>query len=271
MEGIGLSLEQALSFVPVFVLVFFRLAGMMVFAPLFGSGRIPRRMRVMMALVLAVVMCGSVNAPVRLPDTNWELAVGIGGELCFGIAMGMVLSLVFIAAQWGGEIIGQQMGLNISEVLDPQFGKAGSLIGDLYFMMTMVTFLTIGGHLEMLRGMRASFESLPLLSLGVDKPLLDMLTGLVATAATLALRLAAPVLVTMLVVDLALGCLGKTMPQMNVMTAGLTLRSIIGLLVLLLAVEGSNSVIAREMVRSLHNAVDSWSTPQGSGATAVAS
>jgi flagellar biosynthetic protein FliR len=252
--------EHLLNFVPVFVLVFFRLAGMMVFAPLFGSGRIPRRVRVLMALVLAVCMCEGVKAP-HLPDTAWELALGIGGELVFGIAMGMVVSFVFIAAQWGGEMVGQQMGLNISEVLDPQFGKAGSLVGDLYFMLTLVMFLLVGGHLEMIRGMRNSFDALPLLSLGMDRPLFELLTNLMAACAMLALRLAAPVLVTMLVVDLALGCIGKTMPQMNVMTAGLTLRSVIGMAVLLLAVSGSASVIKDELVQSLNNAIEHWSMP----------
>ena len=65
-----------------------------------------------------------------------------------------------------------------------------------------------------------SFDTLPLLSLGVDRPLLDLLVGLLTAATALALRLAAPMFVTMLVVDLALGCIGKTMPQFNVMSAG---------------------------------------------------
>jgi flagellar biosynthetic protein FliR len=254
------TLEQLLNFIPAFVLAFFRLAGMMIFAPLFGSGRVPRRVRVMIALVLAMSMCGAVHTPVALPDTTWELAVGIGGEMVFGIAMGMILSFVFIAAQWGGEMIGQQMGLNISQVLDPQFGQQGSLIGDLYFMTTTVIFLLIGGHHEILRGVRMSFDALPLLSLGMDRPLLDTLVGLLQAAATMALRLAAPVMVTMLVVDLVLGCLGKTIPQMNVMTAGLTVRSILGLLVLYLAMGPGGQVIGKEISRSLNEAMQHWST-----------
>src|SRR3982750_2323749 len=140
-----MSVEQAIQFVPAYVLVVFRLAGLMIFAPLLGSGRIPRRIKVMMALVLSAGMCVSIKAPVSLPETNWELAIGIGGEIAFGLAMGIVLSFTFIAVQWAGEMIGQQMGLNMSEVLDPQFGGAGSLIGDLYFMLALVVFLTVRG------------------------------------------------------------------------------------------------------------------------------
>lgn len=256
-----MTLDQLLSFVPAFVLAFFRLAGMMIFAPLFGSGRVPRRVRVMLALVLAMSMCGAVRTPLALPDTTWELAIGIAGEIVFGIAMGMILSFVFIAAQWAGEMISQQMGLNISQVLDPQFGQQGSLIGDLYFMTTTVIFLLIGGHHEMLRGVRMSFDALPLLSLGMDRPLLDTLIGLLQASATLALRLAAPVMLTMLVVDLVLGCLGKTIPQMNVMTAGLTVRSILGLVVLFLAVGSGGQVIGKEISRSLNQVMQHWSSP----------
>ena len=136
---------------------------------------------------------------------EWQVAIGIGGELAFGLAMGMVLSFVFIAVQWAGEMIGQQMGFNLSEVFDPQFGAQGSLIGDVYFMLTLVVFLIAGGHRAMLQGVHASFDVLPLLSLGIDQSLLDLMLQLFQAATMLAFRLAAPMLVTMLVVDLTLG------------------------------------------------------------------
>src|SRR3954451_13586243 len=101
--------DDLLQRVPTFALVFFRLAGMVIYAPLFGSTRIPRRVKVLLLLVLAFGICGGVPRP-RIPAATWELAVGIGGEMAFGVAMGMVMSFTFIAAQWAGEMIGQQMG-----------------------------------------------------------------------------------------------------------------------------------------------------------------
>src|SRR3954469_6717165 len=109
-----MTVGQLLNFVPVFALVFFRLAGLMLFAPLFGSSRIPRRVKIMFALVLAMAISSSLHIDAsRLPQTTWGMAIGIGGEILFGLALGTVVSFVFIAAQWAGEIIGQQMGLNI--------------------------------------------------------------------------------------------------------------------------------------------------------------
>src|SRR4051812_41444923 len=108
-----MNLDQTLNFVPTFVLVVFRVAGMMVFAPLLGSSRIPKRVKGLLALVLAFGLVGGVAPPAHLPETSWQLAVGIGGEIMFGLAMGMALSLVFIAVQWAGEVMGQQMGFNL--------------------------------------------------------------------------------------------------------------------------------------------------------------
>jgi flagellar biosynthetic protein FliR len=256
-----MQIDEALNFIPTFVLVFFRLAGLMIFAPLLGSARIPRRVKAALALVLAMCLCTSIRQPVQLPQTGAQLAAGIGGEMVFGVAMGMVASFVFIAVQWGGEMIGQQMGLNLSEVFDPQFGASGSLVGEMYFMLTTVVFLFVGGHLDMIRAVRASFDALPLLSLGVDQNLFELLLKLLESATQFALQLAAPVLVTMLVVDLALGCISKTMPQMNVMTAGLTLRSIIGMVVLIVSIGSASGVIRSQVVSSINQMVHGWTTP----------
>lgn len=246
--------------VAVFVLTFVRVGAMMLFAPLFGSARIPRRVKAMLALVLAMSIAPGLTPPLTMPDTLWGLTAGIAGEMAFGFAMGMVQSFVFIAAQWAGEIIGQQMGFNLSEVFDPQFGGQGSLVGDLYFMLTLVVFLTIGGHHAMLLGVRDSFDALPLLSVGLNASLFDSLIGFFDAATQLAVRLAAPMLVTMLVVDLSLGLIGKIMPQLNVMAVGLSLRSALGLVVLILGLIMTSDVLS-ESVRSAMNSVrHAWVT-----------
>jgi flagellar biosynthetic protein FliR len=233
----------------------------MLFAPLFGSARIPRRVKALLVLVLALGVTGGMRQPVRMPDSTWQIAAAIGGEMAFGLAMGMVLSLVFIAAQWAGELIGQQMGLNLGSVFDPQFGGQGSVLGDMYFMLTLVVFLSVGGHRAMVEGVGQSFEVLPLMSVGVDRTLFDTLAGLLGGATVLAIRLAAPMLVTMLVVDLVLGLVGKTMPQMNIMSAGLTLRSVVGMIIVIAGLSLTSGVIRDAVWTSMRTATAAWTTP----------
>ena len=256
-----MSFHELPQIISTFVLVFFRLGAMMLFAPLFGSSRIPRRVKALLVLVLAYGVAGSVKLPAALPNDTWTLSVAIGGELAFGLAMGMVLSLVFIAAQWAGELIGQQMGLNLSAVFDPQFGSEGSVLGDMYFMLTLVVFLSIRGHHAMLDGVHDSFEKLPLMSVTIDRPLFETLAGLLQGATMLAIRLAAPMLVTMLVVDLVLGLVGKTMPQMNVMSAGLTLRSVVGMVIVIAGLSLTSGVIRESLTDAMHTAYAGWTTP----------
>jgi flagellar biosynthesis protein FliR len=242
-----MSLNDVLNLVPVYVLVLVRVAAMMVYAPLLGSGQIPKRVKAMIACVLAFAIARGVAPPVMPVSSLGMVAVGMGCEIAFGLALGLILSFTFIAAQWAGQIVGQQMGLNLSEVFDPQFGGQGSIVGNLYFMLTLVVFLTVNGHRAMILGVRESFETMPLLSVGITKSLVDTFVSLFQVATELAIRLASPILVTMVVVDLALGFIGKTMPQLNVMSAGLSIRVIVGMLVLVFGI-GLTSQVMRTAV-----------------------
>jgi flagellar biosynthetic protein FliR len=252
-----LDLTPWLNLVPTFVLAFFRLGAMFLSAPIFGSARVPRRFKVLFALVTTMAMTPSIKAT-PLPPTPWEIALGIGGEILFGLAMGTAISFIFVAVNWAGEIIGQQMGMNLGEVFDPQFGQQGSLVGDMYFLLTLVIFLIVRGHHAMLRGVQESFATLPLLTVGINPNLLDLLLGLLTSATTLALQLAAPMLVTVLVVDLVLGFLGKTVPQLNVMAAGLSMRAAVGILVVMVGLAITSDVIRDSMLESIRALATAW-------------
>lgn len=244
-------LQSVLHLVPVYVLVLFRIAGMMMYAPLLGSDRIPKRIKGLIACVIAMGMIPGLKIQAQLPQTPWELALAIGGEIIFGLAMGMIVSFIFVAVQWGGEMIGTQMGLNLGQTLDPQFGGSSSMIGDLYFFLALLIFMGIDGHHAMLRGVRESFDAVPLLSVGMNASLLNLIIRLFQGATLLAMQLAAPMLVTMLIVDMSLGFVGKTVPQLNIMTAGISLRSLVGMLVLLVGLSLTSTVIRDSLQRAM--------------------
>jgi flagellar biosynthetic protein FliR len=110
----------------------------------------------------------------------------------------------------------------------------------------------------MLLGLHDSFEKLPLLSLGVTGQLFDTLMTFLSVAMELAIRLAAPTLVTMLVVDLALGLVGKIMPQMNVMAMGMSLRSALGLVILILGLTITNTAIGEGVMDAMTKVRQAW-------------
>ena len=112
-----------------------------------------------------------------------------------------------------------------------------------------------------LRAVEDSFTALPLLSVGVNAGTIELLSGLLNSAMTLAIQLAAPMLITALVVDLVLGFIGKTIPQMNVMAAGLSLRSAVGIMVMIVGMSLSSEVIKDAMGDSIRQITTAWNQP----------
>ncbi|HZZ41635.1 MAG TPA: flagellar biosynthetic protein FliR, partial [Tepidisphaeraceae bacterium] len=100
-------------------------------------------------------------------------------------------------------------------------------------------------------GVRESFDVLPLLSVGAGQAVLDMFVNLFKACTILALQLSAPMLITMLIVDLTLGFIGKTIPQMNLMTAGMSVRGVVGLLVLIFGIGLTSSVIGDSLLKAM--------------------
>ena len=233
-----------------FALVVFRLAGLMMVAPLVGSDKIPRPIKLYIAVAMALCMCATIGRMPRpdvMPDSPWRLAVGLGGELAFGLLAGTLLTLAFVAARWAGGLAGQQMGFNMAGNFNPTADFGGSPLGDAYFFLTLLLFLQMDGHHAMVLGVRESFDALPPLSVGLDRDGLDLFTRMVGGATGLAMRIAGPVCVAMLVVDLSLGMLGKTIPALNLLSVGLSVRAMVGLAVVILGLSVTGSLLVGAM------------------------
>jgi flagellar biosynthetic protein FliR len=102
----------------------------------------------------------------------------------------------------------------------------------------------------LVRGMRISFQKLPLLSLTMNQHLLDLMVQVLSAATSIGARLAAPMLITMLVIDLVMGAIGKTVPQLNIMSAGLIVRASVGIVVLALGLGLTVQVLQDSMASS---------------------
>lgn len=245
-----------------FVLVFFRVAGLMLFAPLFGSARLPRRFKVLIALVMTPPMVlNGIPPSIAMPDSLGMLTIGLAGELAFGLILGMVISLVFVAAQWAGEMVGQQIGLNMAEVLDPALGGGGSIIGDLYFMVATAAFLFIGGHRILVLAIYESLTTCPPLTVFFHEGILDYVRTYLLATTVLAMRIAAPTFATMVIVDVSMGCISKTMPQLNVMSAGMAVRGMLGMVVLMMGVNAVGRAISIALANHMDDVTQNFINP----------
>jgi flagellar biosynthetic protein FliR len=213
------------------VAMFARIGAAVAIAPPFAHAAVPRRVRAMIAIALTIGLLPAAKPPAL---NGSGAAVGmIASEVVIGLAMGLAMSLVFSAASWAGVIATHQLGLNVAESYDPAAGGEGTGLGQAYWMLAVVVFLAANGHHAMLRGLRTSFNTIPVGAAVSGTALVAMLSGLMGAATSLALQIAAPVFVATLIADLALGLAGKTLAQLGVMSAALTVRSVVGLLALI--------------------------------------
>ena len=210
-------------------LVFARVGGLLAAAPLFGHGSVPVRVRVFLAVLLAYALHGIV--PGEVPENATHPAVLLGAvalEALAGAALGYAAQFVFWAVQFAGEAIGFQMGLSMAQVYNPVEGHSANPIGRILSLTFLLFFLLIDGHHHLLRALVASFDVVPLAGARVAAagPLLLQWVGRLFVTA---LRLAAPFLVTIFLVDLALGVFARMVPQADLFSLGLPLKLAVGL------------------------------------------
>lgn len=221
-----------------------RVGGFWVTAPVLGSKIIPTAVKAPAIAVLALAMLPVVgHAAAAIPTAILPYAGLVVRELALGLAMGFVAQLVLVAVEVGGELIDVQLGFAVVNVIDPAFGEPVPLIGQFLLTAALVVFLLVGGDHVLISSLALSYKAVPL---GGPFPLL---AGTHATVAALhwgfvaALGLAAPVLAVGLVVNLALGLLGRATPQLNVLATGLPAQILVGVATLMIAWPGIVAVL----------------------------
>lgn len=219
--------------IPVFVLVLFRMGGLMASAPLLGSMNIPIKIKIMLTFIMSMAIFGMVPPVAIVPKSYITLAVGVGCEMLIGISLGFILKLLFVGFQMGAEIISQQMALSLSSLIDPQSGVSTTIISQFFLLLATLIYVLINGHLILIRSLAQTFQTIPLMGTLNGKSLVDMFVSILNGAFQLSIRIAGPTLVAIFLATLALGFISRTMPQLNILAAGFPLRITLALIILI--------------------------------------
>jgi len=215
-----------------FVLVLARLGGLLVAAPLFGHALLPPMVRAGLALALAVVLLPVLPVPPALPQTVTALAGATALEVLLGTALGLVAQFVFAGVQLGGQLAGIQMGFGFATLLDPQSHAQTTIVAELQQLMVLVLFLVLDVHHLLLAALIDSFRAVPPGAVTVTGAGLQRAVAMAADLFVVGVRVAAPVLLVLVLSNAALGVLAKTVPQLNVFVVGFPLNVGVGLFVM---------------------------------------
>lgn len=216
-----------------FFLTFFRISLVVFLLPFFGGEVVPVPVKAALCIVLAVGLWPHLSFKgTLLPGHPLSIVLMIFGELVLGLTLSLLVQFVFAAVQTGGQIIGFQMGYAMINVIDPLTGVSEVVTAHFLYMTTLLTFLSLNGHLYLLRGLTESFAYIPpgalILTPAVTKGIINFSSQMFI----LAIKIASPVIVSVFLVDLALALISRAAPQMNVLLVGFPLKIMVGFLFL---------------------------------------
>jgi len=228
--------EIAVSQFITFVLVLTRISGLMLFAPIFGSSNVPPQAKIGLSAVLSFIVFPALPATsLAVPMTVGGLAIAAVEELAVGVVIGFAASLLFAGFQLAGHLVGQQMGLALAAVFNPQFEEQTSVLGEFYFFLAMVLFVLMNGHHLLLSAVLSSFRLVPVAGVQFPPELPAKLSVMFGEIFSIGLRIAAPAVLALLLSSVALGFIARTVPQMNLLIIGFPLRIGLGLAVVVIS------------------------------------
>ncbi|MGD9857570.1 MAG: flagellar biosynthetic protein FliR, partial [Planctomycetaceae bacterium] len=223
----------------VFSLVAARLAGMLSVGPVFGHPAVPRTVRLLLALGLALVVTPSLltadlNAAgqgrfahsgcqsiANSPNSLLEFAGLAAVELALGAALGLGVALLLSAMLLAGALVDQQLGLSLADEMNPELKISTAIGGRLLYLLGVAAFVCAGGHVLLTTALMDSFAAIPVGFGSLPPPLAETLNSLVQQSLLLALRVAAPLLAAAMLTSFALGVLGRTLPQLQSLAVGI--------------------------------------------------
>lgn len=217
-----MTFDIPIDFMAVLLLSSLRVGVVVFLLPLLGGESAPAPLRILFALLLGMVMMPAPEL-LEMPSSSYGWLLLSGQELLIGLSMGLFTRLFLTVPVVAGDIVAQEMGLRMAQEMDPMTRIPSTGIGRLYETSLFLVFFSVDGHHDILRALRESFRTFPLAPVSLEAAT-NAYIHQFGQLMRLALVMAAPLFVVLLVGSLAMAILAKTVPQLNIMLFGFPLR-----------------------------------------------
>ena len=229
MEGFVVTPEYTYAF----FLVLLRTSSMLVSSPLLSHKGIPAYTKVGFAVFFSLVLVPLQGDNPPLPPANYGVIIDDAvREVLFGLALGVVMNVVFIGVQMASRIIGLQMGFGLGAVFDPQTGADFGVFDQFYSLLVTLVFFAMNGHYTVIQTLAETTKAVPLGTFDPFTLTVDGMASLIAGLTVTAVRLAMPVMAALVLTDLGMGLASRTVPQMQVLIVGAPIKILVGVVVL---------------------------------------
>ncbi|MEN8908250.1 MAG: flagellar biosynthetic protein FliR [Clostridiales bacterium] len=225
-------------------MVFVRMTGIFVIAPIFGRKNIPSYYKIGFAFFLSLIAINFVEiSQIEKVTTLLEFSFIIMSEFIVGIIIGFIAYLVFSAIYLAGQLIDMQIGFGVVNVLDPMSNIQIPITANFYMIIATLIFLGFDGHHILINAVFESYKYIPLGSLNANAKLIDDLLVTFGTSFSMGFKIAAPITAAVMITDVALGIMSKTMPQLNIFMVGMPLKIIMGIFIIIITMGGFITIV----------------------------
>ncbi len=227
-----ITTNEIVQLVQMWLWPFFRVAGLLMTAPVIGTRTVSARIRIVIAILITAVIFPVLP---QIPDVDPVSAEGFLislQQVITGVLMGLSMRVVFIALEVAGQAIGQLMGLMMASMVDPTNGNQVPIIGQFYLLLATLLFIAVDGHLIMIRVLAESFYSMPIAATGISTNSAWEFVTWIGTILRTAVVIALPAMVSLLIVNLSFGVMTRSAPSLNIFAVGFPIMIILGVLII---------------------------------------
>lgn len=211
------------------ILIFARILGFMMLAPVFSKKEIPAMVKTGFAFLLTIILTSVLKPPAFPAGDSMFLSIIL--NVATGAMIGYMARLILVAIEAGADMINMQMGLSSAMVLDPTTHGQVSIIEKLFSVLAILIFIQLGGIYWLFQALMRSFEIFPIYatSIPLEKIVnMDYLIEITSNVLYMGLQIASPILLATLAQDIILGIISKTAPQVNVFQLSFLFKPVLG-------------------------------------------
>jgi flagellar biosynthetic protein FliR len=205
-------------------------------APIFGAAFVPVQLRLIIALAIGIPALGATQF--TLPPEGLASTAGfmlVGGEVMAGLAIGFAVQIGFSAALVAGELIGNAMGLGFAAMMDPASGQQNPVLGQFLSILATFLFLAVNGHLALAATIVESYRALPPGAAWLSADAVNHLVLFGGVLFSAGLSIALPVAFAIVLVQIVMGMLARSAPQLNLFAVGFPAALLAGIVLLAIA------------------------------------
>jgi flagellar biosynthetic protein FliR len=216
----------------IFLFVLVRVGAILFSIPFLEARNIPMTLKAALAMAMSVMLMPRLNLPPIAIGDPVLLLLGIMGEVAVGLIIGLMVQLLFAGVQLAGQLAGFQMGFAIANVMDPASSLQIPILAQFLNLFALMIFFTVNAHYFFIKALVDAFALIPPMAVRLDGRLLELMMKTGADTFIIALQVGAPVMVALLLANVALGLTARTVPQMQIFVVAMPLQIVLGLLFL---------------------------------------